>query len=142
MIFNKELSFTTFNDAYQTYKNHYDKTIKLEDFLNATINGSCETYKIKDIISNPPENLSVARLLAKTPEDAYRDTSKETSRCDDNPRGNDVASVKYHMKSKNVSPIVIVRIGKREILLDGVHRLVAAKLSLKRVIIVYVIQLK
>ena len=89
MIFLKELSFSSFNDAYETYNKHYKPT-KLEDFLKATLSGHCENYKIKDIIDNPPENLDTARLLAKTPAEAYPPNNR--------PRGaDDINSVVYHM---------------------------------------------
>lgn len=71
------------------------------------------------------------RLLAKTIEEAYPPNNR--------PRGiEDIKLVKYHMKH-NDSPIVIIKEKDREILVDGVHRLIASKLSNKRNIIVYVI---
>lgn len=99
---------------------HYKK-ISLQSFLEATKQGEYKTYKIKDLIDHPPDNLNINRLLAKSVAEAYPPH--------DRPRGSqDIKSVKYHMKLKCVSPLVIVKTD-REILMDGVHRLVAAKLS-------------
>lgn len=129
MQFNNQLSFSSFNDAYQTFVNYYDK-ISLEKFLAATEQGQYVFYKISDIINNPPDNLDIKRL------------SGSPYPPNDRPRGiEDIKSVKYHMKSKCVSPIVIANYKKKEILLDGVHRLVAAKLSKKRIVQVYLIYL-
>ena len=52
--------------TWQTYHNHYLK-ISLEKLLKATSEGEYVNYKIKDLIDNPPENLNVTRLYAKTP---------------------------------------------------------------------------
>lgn len=132
MQFIKQLSFSSFNDAYETYKTHYHK-LNLETFLLATRQGEYKTYKIKDMINHPPDNLDVARLLGNNVEEAYPLNNR--------PRGiEDIKSVKHHMKSSCVPPIVIIK-DKKEILVDGVHRLVAAKLSGKRTVLVYVINL-
>lgn len=66
MHFIKELSFSSFNDAWETYNTHYKK------FLEATCQGEYKTYKIKDLINNPPDNLDINRLLAKSVNEASR----------------------------------------------------------------------
>jgi hypothetical protein len=133
MQFIQQLSFSSFNDAWETYNTHYHK-ISLDDFYHATQQGYYINYNIKDIINIPPDNLDVDRLLAKTVEEAYPVTNR--------PRGiDDIKSVKYHMKSPCVSPIIIIKNKNKEILIDGVHRLVAAKLAGKRKVLVYIINI-
>ena len=133
MHFINELSFTSFNDAWETYNTHY-KNISLKKFLEATSQGEYKIYKIKDLINHPPDNLDINRLLAKSVNEAYPENNR--------PRGqNDLKSVKYHMRSKCVSPLFMIKLKNQEILMDGVHRLVAAKLSGKRNVLVYVVTL-
>lgn len=131
MNFTKELSFSSFNDAWLTYKNHFNHNASLEKFLTATSNAECTSYKIKDIIALEPLNLNLDRLNAETPEEAYP--------IDDRPRGiNDIKSIKYH-QTHPCNPIVMIYSGNKLIFADGVHRLVAAKLLGKRNVICCII---
>lgn len=128
----KELLFSTFVDSWYTYHNHFNKNISLDHFLAASTKGKIIYYKIKDLINNPPLNLNKSRLEAKTIDEAYSDK----------PRGlNDIKSVKYHMKIPFSPPIIIIE-NKKTILLDGMHRLVAAKLNGKRTVPIYVINIE
>jgi hypothetical protein len=93
-----EISFSCFNDAWKTYSTHYNKNnITLEKFLERASNGKYKSVPIRGLLKDPPENLSTDRLLAKSIKEAYPSPS---------PRGPaDAASVKYHMRNGNVSPV-------------------------------------
>ena len=132
-MFNNELTFSSFNDAWHTYKTHFNKNAKLEDFLLATQKSRPQSIKINEIIKLKPLNLNLERLNTKTAEEAYP--------LNDRPRGiADIKSVKYHQK-KECSPIVMIRDDSRLIFADGVHRLIAAKLLGKRTVMCHTIQL-
>lgn len=132
MLFNSELSFSSFNDAWHTYKTHFNKNAKLEDFLLAASKSHPQSIKISEIIKLNPLNLNLARLNAKTTEEAYP--------LNDRPRGiADIKSIKYHQK-KECSPIVMIRDKQQVIFADGVHRLIATKLLGKRTIICHIIE--
>jgi hypothetical protein len=119
-----EISFPVYNDAWMTFNTHYNNLkITCDDFRQSVQNGDYIKYNLKDILNSDIENLNVNRLLAASIKEAYSDR----------PRGiHDIISVKYHMKNKYTSPCVIVNFQNRLILLDGMHRLVAASLSGKR----------
>ena len=70
MQFTNQLSFASFNDAWETYNTHYHGN-NLKRFLEASKQGEYKTYKIKDLINHPPDNLNVNRLLAKSIDEAY-----------------------------------------------------------------------
>lgn len=119
--------------TFNTYFN--EGTIPLDKFLyNASKNSKYTSLTVRELIKNPPENLSVQRLKAKTIKEAYPP--------DDSPRGDaDGLSVKYHQRSKNVSPVFIVKFKGRLIFLDGMHRCVAAILNGKRKIYIFEVDL-
>lgn len=132
----QELSFSCFNDSWQTFNKHFNtkKEITCEQFINACRKGMYTTYKLKDLIDDPPENLSIKRLLAKNINEAYP--------LNDRPRGiEDIKSVKYHMKNSIQSPCFLVKYKNKYIFLDGMHRLVATSLLGKRSICIFVINL-
>lgn len=138
MQFSEDLSFQTFNDSWQTFNNYFnDGSVTFEQFYRATKGRKLVVKLLRDIIKEPPENVSVDRIRAKSIAEAYPEN--------DRPRGDaDITSVQHQMKSL-VSPVVIVEWtvgGKtRNIFLDGMHRLVAAKLSKKRKIPAFIITL-
>ena len=85
---------------------------------------------LQQLLMHLIENLNVNRLQATSIQEAYSDM----------PRGiDDIKSVKYHMKNKNTSPCIIVNYMNRLILLDGMHRLVAASLIKKRKIVILMV---
>jgi hypothetical protein len=95
--------------------------------------------KLRDLTDNPPENFSIARVQAKSVVEAYPEN--------DRPRGTaDIKSVNYHMKSGSVPPAFMIewntKTGTRSIFLDGMHRIVAASLSKKRKISIFLITIK
>lgn len=64
----------------------------------------------------------------------------------DRPRGNkDISSVKFHQKqlqqNKNIEPIWILKKNKKNILLDGAHRIVANFIEGKQYIYAYLINI-
>jgi hypothetical protein len=64
----------------------------------------------------------------------------------DRPRGNkDISSVKFHQKqlqqNKNIEPIWILKKNKKNILLDGAHRIVASFIEGKQYIYAYLINI-
>ena len=127
MKFSDTVGIEVFNDAWETwdqwFRSENDPSIKLPQFLQMALEAKPVWLRLTDLIQDPPENLAVKRLLARTAQDAYPDK----------PRGSaDVASIRHHMKSDNVSPVVLIRIANKLILLDGMHRLVAARLAHKR----------
>jgi hypothetical protein len=127
-----EISFSVYNDAWMTFNTHYNsnKIITCDVFRQCVENGDYIKYNLKDIINDEIENLNVKRLLATSINTAYSDR----------PRGiNDIKSVKYHMKNKYTSPCIIVNFQEKLILLDGMHRLVAASLSGKRKIAILMV---
>jgi ParB-like chromosome segregation protein Spo0J len=66
--------------------------------------------------------------MRKTAEDFYPKNDRNTNRTDD------IKSVKYHVNTFNqVSPIVIIKKNNKYIKLDGVHRLVAAKIRKSKI---------
>jgi len=122
----------TLLDSYLIYE-LYKKPFKMEiSFIN-NYNEFLEMYKccskIETVDISTLNNIKNSRhtIKGKTPEDYYPIT--------DRPRGdNDINSVKYHMTTKKyVSPIIILNINKRRIKLDGVHRLIGAKLRNSKV---------
>lgn len=132
----QELSFSCFNASWQTFNNHFNVggEITCEQFINACQIGTYTKRKLKDLISDPPENLSVKRLHATSAVEAYP--------IDDRPRGiEDIKSIKYHMKNPIQSPCFLVNYKNRSIFLDGMHRLVAASLVGKRIVVMFVINL-
>jgi hypothetical protein len=104
----------------ETYK--YSSISKLK-FLANIKKSKYQDLSVDEILKLNIENHRLYRYPdAKTPEEFYPDN-------DLNDRTNDVESVQYHMTTpKPVSPVLVGRIGKRLIKLDGVHRLVAAKI--------------
>lgn len=66
-------------------------------------------------------NVAVDRLLAKSPEEAYPKS--------DRPRGKkDIDSVEYHMNTDIIEPIIVFDMDGDKIMIDGMHRLIAANL--------------
>lgn len=125
-----EISFSVFNDAWMTFNTHYNKKTTCDMFRLAVENGNYIKYSLKYIMSSEIENLNIDRLQATSIQEAYSDM----------PRGmDDIKSVKYHMKNKNTSPCIIVNYMNRLILLDGMHRLVAASLIKKRKIAILMV---
>lgn len=60
----------------------------------------------------------------------------------DRPRGNnDISSVKYYQKQKNITPIWLCKKKNKYTLLDGAHRIVASYIESKQYILAYVIKL-
>jgi hypothetical protein len=136
MEWSEEISFSCFNDGWKTFDTNFGRgKISLEQFLQHTAhNGEYMGITIKSLVENPPENLSVERLKAKSITEAYP--------TNDRPRGPaDITSVKFHMRNKNTSPVFLVKFENRIIFLDGVHRCVAAVLSEKRKIHVFEVDL-
>jgi len=121
-----EITFSVFNDAWLTFNNHYNHSnITCEIFRKYVQQGEYIKYNLKDIMTSDIENLNLNRLKATSIKEAYPPS--------DNPRGvKDIQSVKYHMKNKYTSPCVMIQYLNHYILLDGMHRLVAASLSGKR----------
>ena len=117
-----EVTLSVFNDAWMTYDNNFNTTrVKFDEFYAIARKGEYIMMSIRQLTSLSPENMSVDRLNASTPAEAYPPG--------DRPRGDaDLKSVRYHMKHA-AAPVVFVKIGKRMILLDGMHRLVAASIS-------------
>lgn len=103
MQFSDELSFNTFSDAWQTFKTYFnDGSITFEQFYNATMERKLISRTIKDLIDNPPENIALNRIRAKSATDAYPENNR--------PRGlADIKSVQYHMKSTTV-PIFLIQV--------------------------------
>ena len=135
MKWHLDITFPVFNDAWHTWNTFYRKStnpkIKLEQFMNKAAEGHYKILKLSYFKKDLIENLSTDRIQAKTITEAYPPN--------DRPRGiKDVQSVKYHMRTKKaISPIVIIKIKNKKgkiqgILLDGMHRLVAASLLKKQ----------
>ena len=58
----------------------------------------------------------------------------------DRPRGiDDIKSVNYYEKQKEIPPIWIIKINNQYTLLDGTHRIVAANIKHKKFINAYII---
>tara|TARA_R110002153_G_C13308990_1_gene496268 strand:+ start:2289 stop:2702 length:414 start_codon:yes stop_codon:yes gene_type:complete len=121
-------SHPVLKDAWETYKTHFtgiNPNVNIEHFIGADY----RNVKLKELKSGKIENLSVERMSALSADIAYSDRPRGAS--------TDVQSVLYHM-SHTCSPIVILETTDptgvtRYILLDGMHRLVAASLLNKRI---------
>lgn len=135
MQFTEEVSFSSFNDAWETWDTHFRRVqapkVKLEQFRNLAAQGNYRQLPLSQFKSGTVKNVAVERLMARTPSDAYPDK----------PRGvADLRSIQYQMRSKTVSPIVVINVNGDVILLDGMHRLVAASLARKQKIPVLVLR--
>ncbi len=118
----------TFNDAWHTWDNYfrkkYSRDTDFKKFYKSVLD--CEYVKltVNKIKKMKVDNISYARLDATNVEEAY----------EDRPRGDaDLESIYYHLDTKEcVSPIVIVYVKSKYILLDGMHRLVASHFKNKK----------
>jgi hypothetical protein len=137
MQFSEHVSFPVFNDAWETWNRHFRKRYRpklgLVQFHKIGLQGRYETISLADAKKGDIENLAIERLKAASVQEAYSDR----------PRGGvtDIQSVRYHMRNTCVSPIVLAKVDQRLILLDGMHRLVAASLLKKRKVPALVIQI-
>ena len=131
MNWSNSIDIYTFNDAWKTWDNffrkQYKKSVNFKQFYESTLKAHYKYYLITSLKKMRIENLNLDRLKAKTPEEAY----------EDKPRGQvDIDSVHYHMKTNDcVSPIVLIQINKKLIMLDGVHRVVAANFRKSKILI-------
>ena len=115
----------SFEDAWKTwdkyYRKKYQSKLNLNRFLFACLSGEYQDMTVSTFIKMAPENadFDLINIQAATPNQTYPHK----------PRGNhDLKSVKYHMKTKKcLSPIILIKSGEKLILLDGMHRVVAAK---------------
>jgi hypothetical protein len=121
----------TLNDAYATWNDYYRDNINskfietFDDFLK--IYECCGVMKNVNMSSLDNIENSRHKINGKTPEEYYPKKNR--------PRGEkDIESVKYYIRTKKyVSPIVIINIDNRRIKLDGVHRIIAAKLRKSKI---------
>lgn len=117
-------SIYTILDSYHTFVNNYQKNqdnkIPMEEFMR--IFNKEAKYKMKTVKEvSKYTNVATDRLKAKTPETAYPE--------DDRPRGDkDIDSIKYHMDTDIIEPLIVLDMGTEKIMIDGMHRLVAANL--------------
>lgn len=131
MNWSNAIDIYTFNSAWRTwdefYRKKYKKTFKFKQFYESTLKAHYTYHTIAAIKRLGVENLYLERLKAKTPEEAYSDR----------PRGQaDVDSVYYHMETDEcVSPVVMIKVNNRLIMLDGVHRIVAANFRKSKVLV-------
>lgn len=128
----KRVSQETMHDAWMTFNTHFqheDCRISEAQFykMRHVYQSRVELSFLRNRKYTTIQNLDVTRMKANSPESAYPEENR--------PRGqSDIDSVYYHMNATNVSPIVILRRGNGQntkyetILLDGVHRLVAASI--------------
>lgn len=127
MRWKSQLSKSVIHDAWETWNTHFRKTlwpsVDLATFNKLVTEAQVKSMKISDLIKAPPDNMSIFRLKANTPEEAYP--------LFDRPRGQeDISSIKWFMTTKTlISPIVFIKVKNKLILLDGMHRLVASKLT-------------
>lgn len=135
MQFADVISFPVFNDAWETFNTYFNpgKRIAMGDFYQAARSGEYVKLTIAQSLRSPPDNMSSARLTATSAAGAYPPG--------DRPRGAaDLKSVAYHVRSKCASPIVFVKgADGRLTLLDGMHRVVAAKVSGRRTVVALII---
>ncbi len=126
MKWHSEITFSVFNDAWHTWNTHFrkeiDSKIREKQFMNLVSEGIFITMKINDFKTGDIENVNSNRLKAKTASQAYPPN--------DRPRGaKDISSIKWlQTTNDSISPVVILQMKRRKILLDGVHRLVASAL--------------
>lgn len=128
MKWSNEINLSTFWDSWWTYRENFmDKNMTLDEFTKICINDS--TYKdmsIQTLLDDyETHNIGKHRLDTNTPEEAYPSN--------DRPRGQkDIETIKSLIKSNEcIPPIVFIQSGDKKsswICLDGIHRLVAAKL--------------
>lgn len=114
------------NDAYHTWNKHYrnemNPRIDKNRFKQLVKKGRYLEIPLKYLIDHPIENLNLKRVSASSVSRAYP--------VKDRPRGEkDLQSVKRLIKNGTAFPIIIIHNTNRVVLLDGVHRLVASKLT-------------
>ena len=119
---------STFNNSYETYirhfKNKYTPSLSFTKFYKQSLLGKYKLYSIKELQNLNVINLNYDRLV-KDIKDAYPDK----------PRGDeDIKSIKYSMENV-VSPICIMKINSKYILLDGMHRIVASNIMNSKVMV-------
>lgn len=122
----RTIDLATFINSYETYKTHFDEKITMEAFAEKLSNAKYDDIDLEILLDYPGlENLGRERLQARTIEEAYPE--------DDRPRGyeGDIVRVRQLIDNEYpTSPVVIVGHPSnpvKAILLDGMHRLVAAK---------------
>lgn len=136
------ISEETLQDGWMTWNTHYrcdvNAAIDRKTFFDLVQHGYYEEISVDQFLSLNVEN---QRLLtykhATSPEEMYPPQ--------DRPRGQkDIDAVYYLMKTKHkISPVFVAKIVQdknaiRYIKLDGVHRLVAAKLTNSHVRIFFI----
>jgi len=122
------IDLSTFNNSYETYKRHfknkYTPSLSFTKFYKQSLLGKYKLYSIKELQNLNVINLNYDRLV-KDIKDAYPDK----------PRGDeDIKSIKYSMENV-VSPICIMKINSKYILLDGMHRIVASNIMNSKVMV-------
>lgn len=120
MKWRKKADSRVLHDAWMTLHTYF-KPVKEKKFMAAAKKGVYKRMTIASVLANPPVNVSVRRLKAKTARQAYPKNSR--------PRGEmDIESVEYFKNTNQaVSPIVFWK-DKKLTLLDGMHRLTAVAL--------------
>jgi hypothetical protein len=132
MDWSKVVDLDTLNNAYETYKNHFKYQFKTKlsfrKFYEKTLQAKYYLVSIHQLKELDILNLNYDRLVDDV-HLAYNDK----------PRGDDdLSSVLYSM-NHTVSPICILNIESKMILLDGMHRIVSSNLLKSNIKVCFII---
>ena len=129
-MFGGRLDAPTIHNAWRTHATLYPHAaMDAGQFLRRALSG---VYALE-----PPASVSRS-LLNFNPDRLRGRTAAEMFPPGDRPRGDDHLVVSSLSRAKCLSPVLIAVVGKRRVLLDGQHRILAAKLARKHVRACYV----
>lgn len=129
MKWRKTLDFQTIHDGYGTLS-YFMKPVPFteEEFTKMAKKAPIVDLSVAEYKALKAKNAGYNRLGKKSAEEAYPEHDRE--------RGDkDVASVNMLLTTKkSISPVLLIRIGKKELIkLDGVHRTVAASITKSKI---------
>lgn len=139
MNWHDTVDIATFNDAWRTWDTYFRKdkypSLRFKEFYTLVLQNKVSKYEmlsISNIRKMGLDNFSLEKLSKSNSEDMFPP--------DDRPRGKkDIESVDYHSQTdSSTSPIIIIKIKSKYILLDGQHRILAAKLAKSKVCVCFV----
>lgn len=127
MNWSPSISISVEGDSFATFCTLNIKFVTFTTFAAALSNGTRAWHRACDVATF--EN-SGAHRIAAVLQNVGGTISQRAALAypiDDRPRGSaDITSVVHNARSENISPIVVAHVAGRTVLLDGVHRTVAA----------------
>lgn len=137
MKWNSHITFEAFKDAWTTWNTHFKENtnpkIELNDFFHN--HGTYHVMTLSEIIDGDIENIPFDRInTPQHPINVYPDNNENFR---------ELQSIMWYLRTNDsISPLVVIQLTDqmghhRKILLDGIHRLIAASIDRKQKILVY-----